>query len=64
MEHLLMRRSMNIGAGVAGSALAYTLGKHLRLPPVKLHCSMLAEDTIKSAVRDYKEKQAKANANS
>ncbi|EFH60414.1 predicted protein [Arabidopsis lyrata subsp. lyrata] len=29
-----------------------------------IHCSMLAEDAIKSAVRDYKEKQAKANANS
>lgn len=30
---------------------------HLRLPPVKLHCSMLAEDAIKSAVKDYKAKQ-------
>ncbi|XP_010425450.1 PREDICTED: iron-sulfur cluster assembly protein 2-like [Camelina sativa] len=37
------------------------IAKHLRLPPVKLHCSMLAEDAIKSAVNDYKEKQAKAN---
>ncbi|CAA0380929.1 unnamed protein product [Arabidopsis thaliana] len=38
------------------------IAKHLRLPPVKLHCSMLAEDAIKTAVRDYKEKQAKTNA--
>ena len=30
------------------------LAKHLRLPPVKLHCSMLAEDSIKGAIRDYK----------
>ncbi|KAL1193258.1 Iron-sulfur cluster assembly protein 2 [Cardamine amara subsp. amara] len=37
------------------------IAKHLRLPPVKLHCSMLAEDAIKSAVNNYKEKQAKAN---
>ncbi|CAE5965915.1 unnamed protein product [Arabidopsis arenosa] len=37
------------------------IAKHLRLPPVKLHCSMLAEDAIKSAVRDYKKKQSKAN---
>ena len=29
----------------------------LKLPPVKLHCSMLAEDAIKAAVRDYKSKQ-------
>jgi nitrogen fixation NifU-like protein len=30
---------------------------HLKLPPVKLHCSMLAEDAIKSAIADYKSKQ-------
>lgn len=29
----------------------------LKLPPVKLHCSMLAEDAIKAAVKDYKQKQ-------
>ena len=26
---------------------------HLKLPPVKLHCSLLAEDAIKEAIRDY-----------
>lgn len=31
--------------------------EELSLPPVKIHCSVLAEDAIKSAVRDYKEKQ-------
>jgi nitrogen fixation NifU-like protein len=31
------------------------------LSPPKLHCSMLAEDAIKAAVSDYKQKQAKAN---
>ena len=30
---------------------------HLKLPPVKLHCSMLAEDAIKAAVKDYQAKQ-------
>ena len=29
------------------------ISKHLKLPPVKLHCSMLAEDAIKGAVNDY-----------
>jgi len=29
---------------------------YLKLPPVKLHCSMLAEDSIKAAVKNYKEK--------
>lgn len=33
------------------------IAKHLSLPPVKLHCSMLAEDAIKAAVSDYKKKQ-------
>ena len=32
------------------------LAKELSLPPVKIHCSVLAEDAIKAAVRDYKEK--------
>jgi len=31
------------------------IARHLKLPPVKLHCSMLAEDAIKSAVNNYKE---------
>ena len=29
----------------------------LSLPPVKIHCSVLAEDAIKAAINDYKEKQ-------
>jgi Fe-S cluster assembly scaffold IscU len=33
------------------------IAQHLSLPPVKLHCSMLAEDAIKAAVNDYKNKQ-------
>lgn len=33
------------------------IAEHLKLPPVKLHCSMLAEDAIKAAVSDYKKKQ-------
>jgi Fe-S cluster assembly scaffold IscU len=33
------------------------IANHLNLPPVKLHCSMLAEDAIKAAVGDYKEKR-------
>lgn len=36
-----------------------TIAEELALPPVKIHCSVLAEDAIKAAVRDYKEKQAK-----
>ena len=30
------------------------IAEHLSLPPVKIHCSVLAEDAIKAAVEDYK----------
>ena len=30
---------------------------HLSLPPVKIHCSVLAEDAIRAAIEDYKDKQ-------
>lgn len=36
------------------------IAKHLSLPPVKLHCSMLAEDAIKAAVKDWRSKNAVA----
>ena len=32
--------------------------KELSLPPVKIHCSVLAEDAIKAAIKDYKSKQS------
>ena len=31
--------------------------KELSLPPVKIHCSVLAEDAIKAAIKDYRQKQ-------
>ena len=34
------------------------IAKHLALPPVKIHCSILAEDAIKAAVEDYKKKHS------
>jgi len=33
------------------------IAAHLKLPPVKLHCSMLAEDAIRAAVNDWKAKK-------
>jgi nitrogen fixation NifU-like protein len=32
------------------------IAQHLSLPPVKIHCSMLAEDAIRAAIIDYKQK--------
>jgi nitrogen fixation NifU-like protein len=35
------------------------IAEHLSLPPVKIHCSVLAEDAIKAAIGDYKAKTGK-----
>ena len=35
------------------------IAQHLKLPPVKIHCSVLAEDAIKAAINDYKSKMPK-----
>ncbi len=35
-----------------------TIAEELALPPVKIHCSILAEDAIKAAIIDYKQKHA------
>ena len=36
------------------------IAQHLKLPPVKLHCSMLAEDAIKAAIKDAQSKSEAA----
>jgi len=38
------------------------IAQHLSLPPVKIHCSVLAEDAIKAAIKDYREKNSVAAA--
>ncbi|CAI0398612.1 unnamed protein product [Linum tenue] len=48
-------------SGVSINSFNCQIAKHLSLPPVKLHCSMLAEDAIKAAVKDYQAKRAKSN---
>ncbi|CAL6426800.1 unnamed protein product [Bathycoccus prasinos] len=54
-------KTFGCGSAIASSSVATDeIANHLNLPPVKLHCSMLAEDAIKAAVKDVKEKQAKA----
>ena len=40
----------------AGSIKNTDLASELALPPVKIHCSVLAEDAIKAAINDYREK--------
>ena len=46
-------RNIDEAASIKNTEIA----QHLALPPVKIHCSVLAEDAIKSAIKNYKEKQ-------
>ena len=46
-------RSINNAEEIKNTEIA----KELSLPPVKLHCSLLAEDAIKAAIADYKQKK-------
>lgn len=43
----------------AGSIKNSQIAEELELPPVKVHCSILAEDAIKAAIADYKSKNNK-----
>jgi nitrogen fixation NifU-like protein len=46
----------------AGGIKNTLIVKELNLPPVKVHCSVLAEDAIKSAIDDFKKKRAARHA--
>ncbi|TMW83244.1 hypothetical protein EJD97_002397 [Solanum chilense] len=52
-------RTMEEALSIKNTAIA----KHLFLPPQKIHCSMLAEDAIRAAKKDYEAKKAKFNEN-
>jgi len=45
----------------AGTIRNTDIAQELALPPVKIHCSILAEDAIKAAIADYQEKHANTN---
>jgi nitrogen fixation protein NifU and related proteins len=47
-------KTLDQAAAIRNSEIA----QHLALPPVKIHCSVLAEDAIKAAIADYRKKQA------
>ncbi|EJF53355.1 FeS cluster assembly scaffold IscU [Saprospira grandis DSM 2844] len=52
----LKGKSVDDAASIDNMAIV----EELELPPVKIHCSVLAEDAIKAAIKDYQEKNAKA----
>jgi nitrogen fixation NifU-like protein len=43
----------------AGKISNSAIAEELALPPVKIHCSILAEDAVKAAIADYKKKERK-----
>ena len=45
----------------AGSIKNSEIAEHLALPPVKIHCSILAEDAIRAAIENYKQKHDNSN---
>ena len=47
--------------GEAESIKNVEIAHELALPPVKIHCSVLAEDAIKAAIRDYEDRNADTN---
>ena len=47
-------RTLEAAEGIKNTQIA----EELALPPVKIHCSVLAEDAIKAAVNDYRDKHA------
>ena len=49
------RRSLDDAIKIKNTDIA----TELSLPPVKIHCSVLAEDAIKAAIKDFKQKQGK-----
>ena len=49
-------KTLDEAAALKNSVIA----EELELPPVKVHCSILAEDAIKAAVQDYRQKQNQA----
>ena len=52
---LIKGKHMNEAEAISNSDIA----QELSLPPVKIHCSVLAEDAIKSAIKDWREKHDK-----
>jgi nitrogen fixation NifU-like protein len=51
-------KTLDEAASIKNSAIV----DELNLPPVKIHCSVLAEDAIKSAIADYRRKQVERRA--
>ena len=56
VTEMLKGKTLDEAESIKNSAIA----EELALPPVKIHCSVLAEDAIKAAIEDYRSKKARA----
>ena len=56
VTELLKGKSLDEAMAIKNSEIA----EELELPPVKIHCSILAEDAVKAAVSDYRKKHETA----
>ena len=56
VTELLKGKSLDEAMAIKNSEIA----EELELPPVKIHCSILAEDAVKAAVSDYRKKRETA----
>src|SRR4051812_43407411 len=54
VTEMVKGKSIEFAMGIENSLIA----EELALPPVKIHCSVLAEDAIKAAIADYQKKKA------
>ena len=52
VTEMVKGKSIDYAAGISNA----TIAEELALPPVKIHCSVLAEDAIKAAIADYRKK--------
>jgi len=59
VTELLKGKTLEEAGSIKNSAIA----EELALPPVKIHCSVLAEDAIKSAIEDYTKKKSQKDIN-
>jgi len=57
VTEMVKGKSVDDALKISNKAVADALGG---LPAVKLHCSVLAEEALKSAIEDYRQKQAKS----
>ena len=58
VTEMVKGKSIDFAEGIKNTMIA----EELALPPVKIHCSVLAEDAIKAAIADYRKKQAERAA--